>query len=93
VIGGLNVTAFAFALAACAATIAVLELLDRALHWIENRRAPQPDEAQLLLAALCEQLHERLEQDGTPPRTVINLTAGQWHEVSKPRPTTSGRSG
>ena len=59
-----------------------------ALHWIEGRRAvherqPQPDEVQALLALLCEQLHERLEQDGTPPRTVINLTAGQWHEVTK----------
>ena len=82
-IGGPNVAAIAFALAACAATIAVVKLVDHALHWIENLRAPQPDEAQLLLAALCEQLHERLEQDGTPPRTVINLTAGQWHEVTK----------
>ena len=59
-----------------------------ALHWIEGRRAvrerqPQPDEVQALLALLCEQLHERLQQDGTPPRTVINLTAGQWHEVTK----------
>ena len=53
-------------------------------RWRADRRAqPKPDEAQLLLAALCEQLHERLEQDGTPPRTVINLTAGQWHEVTK----------
>jgi hypothetical protein len=83
-IGGPNVAAIAFALAACAVTIAVVALVDRALHWIEGRRAmsdrqPQRDEAQLLLAALCEQLHERLQQDGTPPRTVINLTAGQWH--------------
>ena len=62
---------------------ATIEGIDRALHRIENRHAPQPDEAQLLLAALCEQLHERLEQDGTPPRTVINLTAGQWLEVTK----------
>ena len=63
-----------------------------ALHWIEGRRAvrvrqPQPDEVQALLALLCEQLHERLheqlQQDGTPPRTVISLTAGQWHEVTK----------
>ena len=60
-----------------------------ALHWIEGRRAvrvrqPQPDEVHSLLALLCEQLHERLQQDGTPPRTVINLTAaGQWHEVTK----------
>ena len=65
-------------------TFAVVELVDGALHWIENRRAPQPDEAQLLLAALREQLHERLQQDGTPPRTVINLTAAQWPEVTKP---------
>ena len=55
-----------------------------ALHWIEGRRAvrerqPQRDEVQQLLALLCE----RLERDGTPPRTVINLTAGQWHEVTK----------
>ena len=87
VIEGLNVAAIAFALAACAATIATFEGIDRALatasDWIKNRRAPQPDEAQLLLATLCEQLHERLQQDGTPPRTVINLTAGQWHEVTK----------
>jgi hypothetical protein len=82
-IGGLNVAAIAFALTACALTVAVVEVVDRALHWIEARRAPQPDEAQLLLAALCEQLHERLQQDGTPPRAVINLTAGQWHEVTK----------
>ena len=81
-IGGLNVAAIAFGLAACAVTFAVVELVDGALHWIENRRAPQPDEAQLLLAALCEPLHERLQPDGTPPRTVINLTAGQWHEVA-----------
>ena len=82
-IGGPNVAAIAFALAACAVTIAVVKLVDRALHWIKNLRAPQPDEAQLLLAALCEQLHERLEQDGTPPRTVVNLTAGQWQEVTQ----------
>ena len=49
----------------------------------ERDRQPQPDEAQALLALLCEQLHERLQQDDTPPRTVINLTAGQWREVSK----------
>jgi len=83
-IGGLNVAAIAFGLAACAVTFAVVELVDGALHWIGSRRAPQPDEAQLLLAALCEQLHERLQQDGTPPRTVINLTAAQWPEVTKP---------
>ena len=55
-----------------------------ALHWIEGRRAvrerqPQPDEVQALLALLCE----RLQQDGSLPRTVINLTAGQRHEVTK----------
>ena len=87
-IGGLNVAAIAFALAACAVAFAVVELLDRALHRIEDRwnaRAarPQPDEVQALLALLCEQLHDRLQRDGTPPRTVINLTAGQWHEVTK----------
>ena len=49
----------------------------------ERDRQPQPDEAQALLALLCEQLHEGLQRDGTPPRTVINLTAGQWHEVTK----------
>jgi hypothetical protein len=59
-----------------------------ALHWIEGRRVvrerqPQLDEVQALLALLCEQLHERSQQDGTPPRTVINLTAGQWHEVTE----------
>jgi hypothetical protein len=87
-IGGLNVAAVLFGLAACAVTIAAVELLDRALHWIEDRwnaRAAraQPDEVQALLTLLCEQLHERLQQDGAPPRTVINLTAGQWHEVTK----------
>ena len=60
-IGRLNVAAIAFALAACAVTVAVADRLfvrplARALDWIENRRAPQPDEAQLLLAALCEPL-------------------------------------
>jgi hypothetical protein len=49
--------------------------------WIENRRAPQLDEAQFLLASLCEQLHERLQQDGTPPRTVINLTVARGHQA------------
>ena len=48
-----------------------------------RERQPQPDEVQALLALLCEQLHERLQQDGTPPRTVINLTAGQWQEVTQ----------
>jgi hypothetical protein len=59
-----------------------------ALHWIEGRRTvrarqPQPDKAQALLTLLCEQMHDRLQRDDTPPRTVINLTAGQWHEVTK----------
>ena len=48
-----------------------------------RERQPQRDEVQQLLALLCERLHERLQQDGTPPRTVITLTAGQWHEVTK----------
>ena len=48
-----------------------------------RERQPQRDEVQQLLALLCERLHEQLERDGTPPRTVINLTAGQWHEVTK----------
>jgi hypothetical protein len=67
----------------------IVELVDRALHWIEDRwnaraaRPRQPDEVQQLLTLLCEQLHEGLQRDGTPPRTVINLTAGQWHEVTK----------
>ena len=53
-------------------------------RWRADRRAqPQLDEAQLLLAALCEQLHERLEREPTQPRTVIDLTAGQWQEVTK----------
>jgi hypothetical protein len=43
---------------------------------------PQRDEMQQLLTLLCEQLP--LQQDETPPRTVINLTAEQSHEVSKP---------
>jgi len=60
----------------------------RGLFWLKRWRAdrraqPQRDEAQALLALLCEQLHERLQRDGTLPRTVINLTAGQWHEVTK----------
>jgi hypothetical protein len=88
-IGGLNVAAIAFALAACALTIAVVKLIDRALHWIEDRwdargARPQRDEMQQLLMLLCEHLHEHLEQEETPPRTVINLTAGRSHEVSKP---------
>jgi hypothetical protein len=71
-IGGLNVAAIAFALTACAVTIAAVELLDRALHWIERRtvrdRQPQRDEAQLLLALLCEQMHER---SGPLPRWLV----------------------
>ena len=90
-IGGLNVAAIAFALAACALTVAVAELVGRALHWIEDRwnaRAARPhhDEMQQLLTLLCEHLHEHLQQDEPPPRAVINLTAGQSHEISKPRP-------
>jgi hypothetical protein len=80
-IGGLNVAAIAFALAACALTVAVAELVGRALHWIEDRwdartARPQRDEMQQLLMLLCEHLHEQLQQDEdeTPPRTVINLT-------------------
>jgi hypothetical protein len=57
----------------------------------ERDRQPEPDEAQALLAQLCEQLYERLQQEGTPPRTVINLTAGQWHKVTK-QPTTSKKN-
>ena len=78
-IGGLNVAAIAFALAACALTVAVAELVGRALHWIEDRwdaRAarPQPDEMQQLLTLLCEHLHDQMQQDETPPRAFINLT-------------------
>ena len=78
-IGGLNVAAIAFALAACALTIAVAELVGRALHWIEDRwdeRAArlERDEMQQLLTLLCEHLHEHLQQDEPPPRAVINLT-------------------
>jgi hypothetical protein len=88
-IGGLNVAAIAFALAVCALTIAVAELVGRALHWIEDRwdeRAArlERDEMQQLLTLLCEHLHEHLQQDETPPRIVMNLTAAQFHEVSKP---------
>ena len=90
-IGGLNVAAIAFALAVCALTIAVAELVGRALHWIEDRwdkRAArlERDEMQQLLTLLCEHLHEHLQQDEPPPRAVINLTAGQSHEINKPRP-------
>ena len=77
-IGGLNVAAMAFALAACALTIAVAESVGRALHWIEDRwdqRAArlERDEMQQLLTLLCEHLQEHLQQDETPPRAVINL--------------------
>ena len=90
-IGGLNVAAIAFALAVCALTIAVAELVGRALHRVEDRwdqRAArlERDEMQRLLTLLCEHLHEHLQQDEPPPRAVINLTAGQSHEISKPRP-------
>ena len=86
-IGGLNVAAIAFALAACALTIAVAELVDRALHWIEDRwdaRAarPQPDEMQQLLTLLCEHLHEHLQQDETPPRTERSEQES-WKEESR----------
>ena len=88
-IGGLNVAAIAFALATCALTVAVAELVGRALHWIEDRwnertARLERDEMQQLLTLLCEHLHEQLQQDEPPPRAVINLTAGQSHEVSKP---------
>jgi hypothetical protein len=78
-IGGLNVAAIAFALAACALTVAIVKLVERALYWIEEQwdaRAarPQPGEMQQLLTLLCEHLHDQLQQDETPPRTVINLT-------------------
>ena len=67
-----------------ALTMPVILLALRIRQWSAMReRQPQRDEVQQLLALLCEQLHERLQQDGTPPRTVINLTAGQWHEVTK----------
>ena len=62
----------------------LLALANGIRQWRAMReRRPQRDEVQQLLALLCEQLHERLQQDDTPPRTVINLTAGQWREVSK----------
>jgi hypothetical protein len=93
-IGEFNVAAILFGLAASAVTIAVADrlypTLATALDWNEDRvlRAPtarpQHAEAEALLALLCERLHERLQRDGTPPRTVINLTAGQWREASKP---------
>ena len=60
--------------------VILLALANGIRQWRAMReRQPQRDEVQQLLALLCE----RLQQDGTPPRTVINLTAGQWHEVTK----------
>ena len=59
----------------------LLALANGIRQWRAMREhEPQRDEVQQLLALLCEQMHE----DGTPPRTVINLTAGQWHKVTKP---------
>ena len=67
-----------------ALTMPVILLALRIRQWSAMReRQPQRDEVQQLLALLCERLHERLERDGTPPRTVINLTAGQWQEVTQ----------
>jgi hypothetical protein len=64
--------------------VLLLALANGIRQWRAMReRQPQRDEAQLLLTLLCEQMHERLQRDGAPPRTVINLTAGQWHEVTK----------
>ena len=62
----------------------LLALANGIRQWRAMReRRPQRDEVQQLLALLCERLPERLERDGAPPRTVINLTSGQWHEVTK----------
>jgi hypothetical protein len=64
--------------------VILLALANGIRRWRAMReRQPQRDEVQQLLALLCERLHERLQQDGTPPSTVINLTPGQWHEVTK----------
>jgi hypothetical protein len=69
--------------------VLLLALANGIRQWRAMReQQSQRDEVQQLLALLCERLHERLQQDGTTPRTVINLTAGQWHEVAK-QPTTS----
>jgi hypothetical protein len=46
-----------------------------------RERQPQRDEVQQLLALFCERLHGRLQQDGPPPRTVINLTAGDDQDI------------
>ena len=60
--------------------VILLALANGIRQWRAMReRQPQRDEVQQLLALFCE----RLQQDGTPPRTVINPTAGQWHEVTK----------
>ena len=60
--------------------VILLALANGIRRWRAMReRQPQRDEVQQLLALLCE----RLQQEGTPPRTVINLSAGQWHEVTK----------
>ena len=68
---------------ALAMPVLLLALANGIRQWRAMReRQPQRDEVQLL-ALLCERLHERLQQDGTPPSTVINLTPGQWHEVTK----------
>ena len=64
--------------------VILLALANGIRQWRAMReRQQQRDEVQQLLALLCERLHERLQQDSTPPRTVISLTAGQWHEVTK----------
>ena len=64
--------------------VLLLALANGIRKWRAMReRQPQRDEVQQLLALLCERLHERLQQDGALPRTVINLTAGQRHEVTK----------
>ena len=66
--------------------VILLTLANGIRRWRAMReRQPQRDEVQQLLALLCERLHERQPQDGTPPRTVINLTAGQWHDFTKRR--------
>ena len=84
---GAQVAAILFGLAASTLTIAVANRLHRTLattlDWIEDRvlrvrtARPQSAEAEALLR---EQLHERLQQDGTLPRTVINPTAGHWYD-------------
>ena len=60
--------------------VLLLALANGIRQWRAMReRQQQRDEVQQLLALLCE----RLQQDGSLPRTVINLTAGQRHEVTK----------